>query len=91
MNPLDLVFAIVLVMLLAAGALTLVRLFRGPDTVDRIAALDVFVVLIVAATAVYVAYYRDGSNIALLVAFSLVAFVGSATAVRLAERRERHR
>jgi len=91
MNPLDLVFVIVLVMLLAAGALTLVRLFRGPDTVDRIAALDVFVVLIVAATAVYVAFYRDGSNIALLVAFSLVAFVGSATAARLAERRERHR
>ncbi len=85
------VFVIVLVMLCAAGALTLLRLFRGPDTLDRIAALDVFVVLVVAATAVYVAFYSDGSNIALLVAFSLVAFVGSASAARLAERRERHR
>lgn len=85
------VFAVVLVLLLAAGVLTLLRLFRGPDTLDRIAALDVFVVLVVAATAVYVAYYRDGSNIALLVAFALLAFVGSATAARLAERRERHR
>ncbi len=87
----NVVFVIVLLLLLAAGALTLVRLFRGPDSLDRIAALDVFVVLVVAGTAVYVAYYRDGSNIALLVAFALVAFVGSATAARLTERRERHR
>jgi multicomponent Na+:H+ antiporter subunit F len=85
------VFLIVLGLLLGAGILTLVRLFRGPDTLDRIAALDVFVVLVVAATAVYVAFYRDGSNIPLLVAFALVAFVGSATAARLTERRERHR
>lgn len=85
------VFLVVLGLLLAAGVLTLVRLYRGPDTLDRIAALDVFVVLLVAATAVYVAYYRDGSNIALLVAFALVGFVGSATAARLTERRERHR
>ncbi|QJY50214.1 monovalent cation/H+ antiporter complex subunit F [Pseudonocardia broussonetiae] len=85
------VYAIVLAMLCVAGVLTLWRLFRGPDTLDRIAALDVFVVLIVAATAVYVAFYADGSNIPLLVAFALLAFVGSATAARLAERRERHR
>lgn len=87
----NVVFVIVLLLLLAAGALTLVRLFHGPDTLDRIAGLDVVVVLIVAGTAVYAAYFRDGSNIPLLVAFSLVAFVGSASAARLAERRERHR
>jgi multicomponent Na+:H+ antiporter subunit F len=85
------VFAIVLVMLCAAAALTLVRLLRGPDTLDRIAALDVFVILIVAATAVYIAIYEDGSNIPLLAAVALIGFVGSATATRLAERRERHR
>ena len=78
-------------LLCLAGALTLVRLLRGPDTLDRIAALDVFVVLIVAAAAVYIAIYRDGSNIPLLAAVALIGFVGSATATRLAERRERHR
>jgi multicomponent Na+:H+ antiporter subunit F len=85
------VFLITLAMLCAAGALTMVRLLRGPDTLDRIAALDVFVVLLVAAVAVYVAYYEDGSNIPLLAAVALLGFVGSATAARLAERRERHR
>lgn len=85
------VLVVVLALLSAAAALTLVRLLRGPDTLDRIAALDVFVVLIVAAAAVYVAVFQDGSNIPLLAAVALLGFVGSATAARLAERRERHR
>jgi multicomponent Na+:H+ antiporter subunit F len=85
------VFVVVLALLCLAGAFTLVRLLRGPDTLDRIAALDVFLILIVAAAAVYIAIYRDGSNIPLLAAVALIGFVGSATAARLAERRERHR
>ncbi len=85
------VFVVVLAMLCAAGLLTLWRLLKGPDTLDRIVALDVFVVLIVASAAVYVAFYADGSNIPLIAAVALVGFVGSATAARLVERRERHR
>jgi multicomponent Na+:H+ antiporter subunit F len=84
------VFTVVLAMLSAAGLLTLGRLLRGPGTLDRIVALDVFVVLFVAAAAVYVAFYADGSNIPLLAAVALLGFVASATATRLAERRSRH-
>jgi multicomponent Na+:H+ antiporter subunit F len=85
------VIVIVLALLGVAGGLTLVRLLRGPDTLDRVVALDVFVVLVVAATAVYIAFYQDASNIPLLVAVALTGFVGSVTAARLVERRERHR
>ncbi|MCO1654322.1 monovalent cation/H+ antiporter complex subunit F [Pseudonocardia humida] len=85
------VYVVVLGVLAAAGALTLVRLLRGPDALDRIVALDVFIVLIVAAAAVYTAFYRDGSNIPLLAAVALIGFVGSITAARLIERREWHR
>ncbi len=85
------VFVVVLALLCAAGAVTVVRLLRGPSTLDRIVALDVLVILIVAAAAVYIAIYRDGSNIPLLAAVALLGFVGSATAARLAERRERLR
>lgn len=85
------VYAIVLAMLTAAGALTMWRLLRGPTTLDRIAALDVFVVLVVAAAAVYAAIYSDGSNIPLLAAVALIGLVGSTTAARLVERGERHR
>jgi multicomponent Na+:H+ antiporter subunit F len=85
------VFVVVLAMLGASAALALYRLLRGPSTLDRIVALDVYVVLTVVSAGVYVGYYRDGSNIPLLVAVSLVGFVGSAVAARLAVRRERHR
>ena len=85
------VFTVTLVILCLAGALTLVRLLLGPTTLDQIAALDVFVILIVAAVAVYVAIHRDGSNIPLLAAVALLGFVGSATAARLAERWDRYR
>ena len=87
----DSVFVAVLAMLGVAAALTLARLLRGPSTLDRVVALDVFVVLTVVGAGVYVAYYRDGSNIPLLAAVSLVGFVGSVSAARLAVRRERHR
>jgi multicomponent Na+:H+ antiporter subunit F len=90
-DDMDAVFVAVLAMLGVAGALTLVRLLRGPSTLDRIVALDVFVVLSVVAAGVYVGYYRDGSNIPLLAAVALVGFVGSVAAARLAVRRERHR
>jgi multicomponent Na+:H+ antiporter subunit F len=87
----NVVFLVVVFLLGAAGALTLARLLRGPDTLDRVVALDVLVVLIVAAVAVYAAFHEDGSNIPLLAAVALVGFVGSATAARLVERWERHR
>jgi multicomponent Na+:H+ antiporter subunit F len=87
----EVVFLVVLLLLGTATALALVRLLRGPSTLDRIVALDVFVVLLVVGAGVYVAYYRDGSNIPLLAAMALIGFVGSAAAARLAVRRERHR
>lgn len=91
LDPMNVVFVTVLAMLGLAAALTLYRLLRGPSTLDRVVALDVFVVLSVVAAAVYVAVYRDGSNIPLLAAVALVGFVGSVSAARLAVRRERHR
>ncbi|MEQ3554768.1 monovalent cation/H+ antiporter complex subunit F [Pseudonocardia nematodicida] len=85
------VYAVVLAMLVTGSAMVLWRLMKGPTTLDRIAALDVFVVLIVAAAAVYAAIYTDGTNIPLLAAVALIALVGSATAARLVEQWERHR
>ena len=72
---------------------------KDPDTkfppIERLlppkGAPNVLVVLLVAAAGVYVAFYADGSNVPLLVAFALLGFVGTAAAARLTERRERHR
>ena len=85
------VTTIALVMLTMAGALTLLRILRGPATLDRIAALDVLVVLIVAATATQLAGHGLWWYLPVIAAVSLLGFVGSVTAVRLAPRREQHR
>ncbi len=87
----NIAIVVAILLLCAAVLLTVVRLLRGPGTLDRIVALDVFVTLIVVAAALYIAYYRDGSNIPLLAAVALVGFVGSVAAARLTVRRERHR
>jgi multicomponent Na+:H+ antiporter subunit F len=87
----NIAIVVAVLLLCVAVLLTVVRLLRGPGTLDRIVALDVFVILIVVAAALYVAYYRDGSNIPLLAAVALIAFVSTVSAARLAVRRERHR
>ncbi|OZM70847.1 sodium:proton antiporter [Amycolatopsis antarctica] len=85
------VFVITFTLLVLAGLLTLVRLVLGPRTLDRILAIDVLVVLIIAGTAVGMAVSGKGTNISLLVSVALLGFVGTISAVRLTEGREEHR
>ena len=70
-----------------AAMLVLVRLVLGPSVPDRIVALDVLVQIIVAGIAVAAAVTRDGTYLSLLVAVSLLAFVGTVTVGRFIERR----
>ncbi|MGW3471725.1 monovalent cation/H+ antiporter complex subunit F [Saccharopolyspora sp. NPDC000995] len=85
------VFAITFGLLCVAGLLVVVRLLLGRTTLDRIVAVDVFVTLIVAGTCVGMGWLGDGSNIALLAAFALLAFIGSVSAARLIEKKEPYR
>lgn len=85
------VFTVAFGLLILAGSFVLARLFRGPSTLDRIVAVDVLVILIVAGVAVGEGAAGRGPNIALLVVVALLGFAGSVTAVRLAEKREGHR
>ena len=70
-----------------AAVLVLVRLLLGPSVPDRIVALDVLVQIIVAGIAVAAAATRDGTYLSVLVAVSLLAFVGTVTIGRFIERR----
>lgn len=85
------VFIVAFGMLAAAGLLTLWRLLRGPSTLDRVLALDVLLVLIVAGVAMGMAASLRGLNLALLLSVALLSFIGSVSAVRLVERWGEHR
>ncbi|GAB3496369.1 monovalent cation/H+ antiporter complex subunit F [Amycolatopsis cihanbeyliensis] len=84
------VFSVAFGLLSLAALLTLARLVRGPRTLDRILALDMLLVLILAGVGVEMAMSQRPLNVALLLSVALLAFVGSLCAVKLAERREEY-
>lgn len=76
-----------LVGLALAAGMCLVRLVRGPSVPDRIVALDALLLIVVAGIAVGAAANRSGDYLAVLVAVSLLGFVGTVTVARFVERR----
>lgn len=76
----------VTVVLAIAGALTMIRITRGPSTLDRIVATDVLLAIIITAIAADAAYRRDGTALPILVVMSVLGFTGSVGVSRFAAR-----
>ena len=73
--------------LTVAALLVLVRLALGPSVPDRIVALDTLLQVVVAGIAVAAGVTRRGDFLAVLVAVSLLGFLGTVTVARFVERR----
>lgn len=71
-------------MLCVGAVLSLIRLERGPSMLDRTVAFDVLTATLVAAVGVEAAWNRDVDTVPVLVALSLVGFVGSVAISRFA-------
>ena len=69
--------------------LCFVRLIRGPDAADRIVALDLISVQIVAFLAVYSVYSRETSFLDVAIAYALIAFLGTVALARFLMRSPR--
>ncbi|MEO8282455.1 MAG: monovalent cation/H+ antiporter complex subunit F [Pseudarthrobacter sp.] len=77
----------VILSLAAAGAI--IRIARGPSLLDRVLASDVLLAILGAALCIDMAVNRHLNNLMLLVALSVVGFIGSVTVARfVADRRE---
>lgn len=76
-----------LVGLAVAAGMCLLRLVRGPSVPDRIVALDALLLVVVAGIAVGASITGEGFFLAVLVAVSLLGFVGTVTVARFVERR----
>ena len=66
-----------LVLLLVSMALALVRLIKGPQAADRVVALDLISVLIVAFLGAFTVYSGHKSFLDVAIAYALVAFLGT--------------
>jgi multicomponent Na+:H+ antiporter subunit F len=81
------VVAVVVTVLLAVGtALTMIRVVRGPSTLDRIVATDVLLAIVVVALATVAAVTRDTTALPVLAVLSILGFTGSVSVARFATR-----
>lgn len=76
------VVIIVSVALTLAGAGAIFRIAKGPSLLDRVIAADVLLAIFAAALAVDMAYNRHLENLVLMIALSLIGFIGSVTVAR---------
>lgn len=75
----------VLVLLTLAILLAFIRLVIGPDPADRIIALDLISVLIVAFLGALAIYSGEKSFLDVAIAYALIAFLGTVALARFRE------
>ncbi|MET8554233.1 monovalent cation/H+ antiporter complex subunit F [Streptomyces sp. NPDC004959] len=78
-------------MVVLAGALLLVRIWRGPSMLDRAVALDVVAALITAGIGVKAAWDRDPFYIPVMLVLAFLGFTGSVGIARFIAVRDRPR
>ena len=71
-----------LAVLLVTILLALARLIKGPVAADRIVALDLISILIVAFLAVYSVYAAETSFLDVAIGYALIAFLGTVALAR---------
>ncbi len=78
----SLVWHIAAVLLIAAATVTMYRLLAGPNTLDRLVAVDTLVAVTMCALAAWAAYSLDSTVLYGMVALSLISFLGSVSVTR---------
>ena len=74
--------------LAAAMALTLIRMTRGPSTLDRVIAADVVVAVVIAALAMEASLNHHTTTIPIMLVLSLLGFAGALSMARFAADRD---
>jgi multicomponent Na+:H+ antiporter subunit F len=82
------VLAVTAVILTLAAAGAIIRIARGPSLLDRVLASDVLLAILGAALCIDMAVNRHLNNLMLLVALSIVGFIGSVTVARFVAGRQ---
>lgn len=76
------VYLVTLVLLGVGAAGALYRLGRGPTTLDRAVSVDMITSLAMCGAGAYAAVYGDYSDVPILLALSLLGFVGTVSLAR---------
>ena len=82
LSPIAIACQFALALLLISIILALVRLIKGPAAADRIVALDLISILIVAFLAAYSIYAGETSFLDVAIGYALIAFLGTVALAR---------
>lgn len=84
MNPMDVVLVVCGAMLGVAALLMVARVTQGPTVLDRSAALDVLMSVMVCAVALASAHREDTVALPMLLVLAMLGFLGSVAIARFA-------
>lgn len=76
------VYTVAGAVLIFASVVTTYRLLKGPNTLDRVVAVDALVAIAMGGLAVWAAYSGNSTVLPAVVALSLIGFVGSTSVAR---------
>lgn len=79
----NIVLAVTIALLGAAGLLTVIRLVRGPSALDRVVALDALLAILTCSVATAAGYALYAIDVPVVVVVSLMGFIGSTSVARL--------
>lgn len=82
MTLMNVVYLVCAIMLVTASLVTTYRLVAGPNSLDRLVAVDMLVALSLCGLAVWAAYSRDTTVVSAVVALALLGFIGSIAVTR---------
>lgn len=79
---------IAVALLAASAVLTLLRISRGPTSLDRVVGADVLVAVVIAALALEAIIDRNTTTLPVMLVLSLLGFAGSVSIARFVAERD---
>jgi multicomponent Na+:H+ antiporter subunit F len=89
MTVANVIIAIGVLFLAAAMVMTLIRMSRGPSTLDRVVAADVVVAVVIAALAMEASLNHHTTTLPIMLVLSLLGFSGSLSMARFVADRDK--
>lgn len=74
-----------------AAVLTLIRMARGPSTLDRVVAADVIIAVVIAGLAMEASLNHHATTLPILVVLSMLGFTGALSMARFVADRDQAR
>ncbi|WP_152364431.1 monovalent cation/H+ antiporter complex subunit F [Microlunatus speluncae] len=83
------ILAVSVVLLGIAAVLTLIRMSKGPRTLDRVIAADVTIAIVIAALATEAMIHRHTTTLPVILVLALIGFAGSLSIARFVSDRDK--